>query len=99
MTIGAPLLHILAPDLPFGGVGASGMGAYHGRASIEEFSHRRSVLVKPAAPDTLRVVYPPHSGWKRAAITRLMTPLRRPDPLAPVRAAGRALRGRRRSSS
>ncbi|WP_131105286.1 aldehyde dehydrogenase family protein [Ornithinimicrobium sufpigmenti] len=99
MTIGAPLLHIVAPDLPFGGVGASGMGAYHGRASVEEFSHHRSVLVKPGTPDTLGVVYPPHPGWKRAAITRLMAPLRRPDPLAPVRAAGRALRGRRRGSS
>ncbi|KAF9429425.1 aldehyde dehydrogenase 3, member A2 [Entomortierella beljakovae] len=33
--------------LPFGGVGASGMGSYHGKYSIDTFSHKRSVLVKP----------------------------------------------------
>ncbi|GAA1169831.1 aldehyde dehydrogenase family protein [Ornithinimicrobium humiphilum] len=85
MTIGAPLLHIAAPGLPFGGVGSSGMGAYHGRASIEELSHHRSVLTKPATPDTLRVVYPPHPAWKQSAIRRVLMPLRRPDVLAPVR--------------
>lgn len=94
MAFGAPLLHVATPDLPFGGVGASGTGAYHGRASIEEFSHRRSVLDKPTAPDTLGVVYPPHGRWKRTAISRLMVPLRRPDPLAPLRAVGRRLRRR-----
>lgn len=96
MSFGVPLLHVAAPELPFGGVGASGMGAYHGLASIEEFSHRRSVFAKPATPDTLGVVYPPHPRWKRTALTRLMAPLRRPDPLAPVRAVGRALRPTRR---
>jgi aldehyde dehydrogenase (NAD+) len=99
MTIGAPLLHIAAADLPFGGVGSSGMGAYHGQASIDEFSHQRSVFTKPAAPDTLSMIYPPHPRWKRTAITTLMAPLRRPDPLAPLRAVRRALRGRRRPSS
>jgi hypothetical protein len=34
-------------DLPFGGVGESGMGSYHGRYSIETFSHRKAVLDKP----------------------------------------------------
>jgi aldehyde dehydrogenase (NAD+) len=71
------------------------MGAYHGRASVEEFSHRRSVLVKPATPDTLALVYPPHPAWKRTAITRLMTPLTRPDLLRPLRRAARLLRARR----
>jgi aldehyde dehydrogenase (NAD+) len=36
--------HIFGPDLPFGGVGESGMGAYHGRTSFETFSHLKSVL-------------------------------------------------------
>lgn len=40
-------LQIVNPKLPFGGVGASGMGAYHGKASFEAFSHRKSVLKKP----------------------------------------------------
>ena len=36
--------HILGRDLPFGGLGESGMGAYHGRAGFDAFSHRRAVL-------------------------------------------------------
>ncbi|AKG37144.1 aldehyde dehydrogenase [Paenibacillus durus] len=36
--------HITSPYLPFGGVGSSGMGAYHGQASFETFSHSKSVL-------------------------------------------------------
>ncbi|MFD1773763.1 aldehyde dehydrogenase [Paenibacillus rhizophilus] len=36
--------HIVSPYLPFGGVGNSGMGAYHGQAGFDTFSHRKSVL-------------------------------------------------------
>lgn len=39
--------HILARELPFGGLGESGMGSYHGRAGFDAFSHRRSVLRRP----------------------------------------------------
>lgn len=53
-------MHCLVPQLPFGGVGASGMGAYHGRWGFEAMSHRRSVLAKRAKPD-LRLVYPPYT--------------------------------------
>lgn len=38
--------HIACPDMPFGGVGESGMGAYHGRTSFEAFSHQKAVLEK-----------------------------------------------------
>ncbi|MFF4442534.1 aldehyde dehydrogenase family protein [Streptomyces sp. NPDC001621] len=44
---GLPLAHLTVSDLPFGGVGESGMGSYHGRWSIETFSHRKAVLSKP----------------------------------------------------
>ena len=58
------------PDLPFGGVGASGMGAYHGRAGFETFSHRRSVLRRPFRLDApLR--YPPY-GNRLPLLRRLM---------------------------
>jgi coniferyl-aldehyde dehydrogenase len=38
------MLHFGIDDMPFGGVGPSGMGAYHGREGFETFSHKKSVL-------------------------------------------------------
>lgn len=56
------IVHISSPHLPFGGVGTSGMGNYHGKASFDCFSHRKSVLKKTTRPDpSLR--YPPYSRW------------------------------------
>ncbi|WP_406002320.1 aldehyde dehydrogenase family protein [Streptomyces sp. NBC_00829] len=49
LGFGLPLAHLTVSDLPFGGVGESGMGNYHGRYSIETFSHRKAVLDKPLA--------------------------------------------------
>ncbi|MYQ42539.1 aldehyde dehydrogenase (NAD+) [Streptomyces sp. LamerLS-316] len=45
--MGLPLAHLTVSDLPFGGVGESGMGNYHGRYSLETFSHRKAVLDTP----------------------------------------------------
>ncbi|MGQ4618650.1 aldehyde dehydrogenase family protein [Nocardia sp. R7R-8] len=53
-------MHHLVPQLPFGGVGASGIGAYHGRWGFETLSHRKAVLKKTFRPDP-RLVYPPYS--------------------------------------
>lgn len=53
------VMHVGIPDLPFGGVGASGMGNYHGEAGFRTFSHDRSVLRRPFALD-LRLRYPPY---------------------------------------
>ncbi|MCR6487432.1 aldehyde dehydrogenase family protein [Amycolatopsis sp. OK19-0408] len=44
---GIPVAHLTAPDLPFGGVGESGMGRYHGKYSIDTFSNLKAVLDKP----------------------------------------------------
>lgn len=44
ITINDTLIHAAVEDLPFGGIGASGMGAYHGKTGFETFSHRKSVL-------------------------------------------------------
>lgn len=55
---GAALVHVGIGSLPFGGVGASGMGAYHGRDSIRTFSHLKPVVSKPLVPDTLRFLNP-----------------------------------------
>ena len=63
-------MHCLVPQLPFGGVGASGMGAYHGKWGFETLSHRRAVLSKPAKPDP-RLVYPPYSRRALSIMRRL----------------------------
>ena len=47
LAFGIPVYHLTVPDLPFGGVGESGMGRYHGRYSVETFSHRKALLDKP----------------------------------------------------
>ncbi len=54
--------------LPFGGVGNSGMGAYHGRWGFQEFSHAKTVLTKPTRPDLSKMLYPPYTdrAWKLA---------------------------------
>ena len=57
------VMHFLVPELPFGGVGASGTGAYHGRAGFEELSHRKPVLRRGVRPD-LSLTYPPFTEAK-----------------------------------
>lgn len=61
------LMHAVVSSLPFGGVGASGIGAYHGQYSFETFSHRRAVLINTPRFDVLNAIrYPPYSETKVA---------------------------------
>jgi aldehyde dehydrogenase (NAD+) len=64
-------MHCLVPQLPFGGVGASGMGAYHGQWGFEALSHRRAVLSKPAKPDP-GLLYPPYTDRAMKILRRLL---------------------------
>lgn len=65
------IMHLAGSSLPFGGVGESGMGSYHGRNGFETFSHRKSIVEKSKWPDvTLR--YQPYTGWKDKLIRRLL---------------------------
>ena len=57
--VNATLMHMLNPNLPFGGVGNSGYGYYTGRWSIEMFSHKKSVY-KRALSDEPAPVFPPY---------------------------------------
>ena len=52
------MVHMVGKDLPFGGLGESGFGCYHGRATFDAFSHRRSVLRRSLAWDP-KFRYPP----------------------------------------
>jgi aldehyde dehydrogenase (NAD+) len=69
---GVPAAHLSVPGLPFGGVGESGMGHYHGRRSVETFSHEQAVLHKRLVPDTMRLIYPPFTARKDGFIRGLL---------------------------
>lgn len=55
------LWHLSNPNMPFGGVGDSGMGAYHGKFSFNTFSHSKAVLSTPTWFDPA-MKYPPFKG-------------------------------------
>ena len=59
VTINDTIFHLVSGELPFGGVGDSGIGNYHGRFSMETFSHKRAVL-KTTFFD-VPFIYPPYS--------------------------------------
>jgi aldehyde dehydrogenase (NAD+) len=71
VTLNHAVLHLAVPELPFGGVGASGMGSYHGKSGFDTFSHRKSVLTKPTRPDPA-LLYPPFTPTKRKIIRKLL---------------------------
>ena len=53
------ILHAGIPELPFGGIGTSGMGKYHGKSGFENFSHNKSIFSKPFWLD-IQFRYPPY---------------------------------------
>jgi aldehyde dehydrogenase (NAD+) len=69
--VNATIWHLANPNLPFGGVGPSGMGAYHGRDSFETFSHRKAVVTKSTRIDP-KLAYPPYTRLKTEILKRLL---------------------------
>ena len=61
------IIHLATPYLGFGGMGASGMGSYHGKKSFETFSHEKSIVKKYCFPD-LTMRYQPYAAWKAKVI-------------------------------
>lgn len=55
------VMHLANPHMPFGGIGNSGMGAYHGEYSFHTFTHYKSILDKSLSPD-VDTRYPPYKG-------------------------------------
>lgn len=69
--INQTILHITNEDLPFGGVGYSGMGNYHGKYSIDTFSHKKAIVY--GRNDSMaNLIYPPYSEKKLEWIKRLL---------------------------
>ena len=71
VTLNHAIMHLAVPDLPFGGVGESGMGSYHGKAGFDTFSHAKAVLDKPTRPDPA-LMYPPYTNMKQKIIRKFL---------------------------
>ncbi len=71
LAINDVVMHLANPNLPFGGVGESGMGSYHGRYSFDCFSHQKAVLDAPTWLD-IPVRYAPMDQKKRNLLRRLL---------------------------
>jgi aldehyde dehydrogenase (NAD+) len=69
-AINDSIIHIVSPTLPFGGVGNSGMGSYHGFHSFETFSHMKAIVDSPTWFD-LFFKYPPYTPAKQKLIQTL----------------------------
>ncbi len=71
VTINDTIIHLSNPKLPFGGVGSSGMGSYHGEESFITFSHRRSI-VKRSNKINISILFPPYNKKNLEVIKKFM---------------------------
>lgn len=71
VSVNETLMHVMNGELPFGGVGESGTGAYHGRAGFETFSHRKSVYRRPSWFVDPPLLKPPYKGWKARLLRKI----------------------------
>jgi coniferyl-aldehyde dehydrogenase len=71
VTINNCILHVAQHDMPFGGIGASGMGHYHGREGFIEFSKLRPVFTNPRL-SLLSLFYPPYTGRQNKLVDLLL---------------------------
>lgn len=65
------VMHIANPNLPFGGVGNSGMGSYHGKYGFEAFTHQKAVMDKMVWGEP-KIKYPPYTDSNKKWVKRLM---------------------------
>jgi len=70
VSVNDALFHVAQHDLPFGGVGESGMGHYHGRFGFEALSHQRAVLTQ-RLPTAVRLLHPPY-GPRTEKVLKLL---------------------------
>ncbi|CAI8605557.1 unnamed protein product [Vicia faba] len=72
LVINDTTIHLAVHTLPFGGVGDSGVGAYHGKFSFDAFSHKKAVLYRSFFGDA-SIRYPPYTKTKFRLMKALMT--------------------------
>ena len=72
VTINDTLTHVAVDDLPFGGIGPSGMGHYHGHEGFLTLSKAKPVLIKGKLNST-KFIYPPHNSLLKKRIIRFLT--------------------------
>eukprot|EP00415_Alexandrium_ostenfeldii_P002050 UN2050 len=65
------LMHLASPNLPFGGVGESGMGRYHGKWGFDEFSHTRGVMYRSTWLDPPQR-YPPYNDRNMRMMQKML---------------------------
>ena len=70
VTINDTLIHLSSNYLPFGGIGESGMGRYHGRYSFDEFSQKRAVMERKTYVE-FPLRYPPYTPLKLSSVKKL----------------------------
>lgn len=71
VCVNGTIMHISNPHLPFGGVGESGTGAYHGKFGFDTFSHRRGVHTRSTRIDP-PILYPPYTAKKERLLRKGM---------------------------
>ena len=71
VTVNGTLMHITSPHLPFGGIGESGMGGYHGKAGVRIFQHLKPVLTRGTRIDP-SIAYPPYTERKAKLLRRFV---------------------------
>lgn len=71
VTVNGTIVHLTNPELPFGGVGESGMGSYHGRNSVRVFQHLKAVLARSTKVDP-SIAYPPYTDRKSKLLRRFV---------------------------
>ena len=71
VTVNGTIMHMTGPYLPFGGIGESGMGAYHGQSGVDVFQHLKPVLKRSTILDA-PLAYPPYTKRKFSILKKFI---------------------------
>ena len=72
VAVNDTVMHVAVDDMPFGGIGPSGMGHYHGHEGFMTFSKAKSVLTKGRA-NSAKMVYPPYNSFLKKLLVKFLT--------------------------